>query len=200
MLMLTLTSPIETPLHRVAAGPKLLALAGLSLGLFSLQSLGLIGVAGLALAGAYLGFGLAFARYGAALLRPLWPFLVVLGLWHSWTGEWATGLTIGSKMLIAVALANLVTMTTRLEDMIAVVERAAAPLARLGVKPRILAVAIALVIRFTPVLMDKAGQLGQAWRARSAKRVNWRIVLPISLMALDDADRVAEAIRARGGL
>jgi biotin transport system permease protein len=30
--------------------------------------------------------------------------------------------------------------------------------------------------------------------------VNWRILLPISLIALDDADRVAEAIRARGGL
>jgi biotin transport system permease protein len=125
---------------------------------------------------------------------------VILGIWHGWTGEWAAGLLIGSKMLVAVAMANLVTMTTRLDDMIGVVERVASPLARFGVQPRVLAVAIALVIRFTPVLMDKAGQLGQAWRARSAKRVNWRIVLPISLMALDDADHVAEAIRARGGL
>jgi biotin transport system permease protein len=200
MLMLTLTSPINTPLHRVAAGTKLLALAGLSLGLFNLHSLWPIGAAGAAVMAAYLSFGMGFARYGAAMLRPLWPFLVVLALWHGWTNEWATGLAIGIKMLAAVALANLVTMTTRLEDMIAVVERTAAPLARLGLDPRILAVAIALVIRFTPVLMDKAGQLGQAWRARSPKRVNWRIVLPISLMALDDADRVAEAIRARGGL
>jgi biotin transport system permease protein len=134
------------------------------------------------------------------MLRPLWPFIAVLGLWHLWLGEWSAGLLIGGKMIVAVALANLVTMTTRLDDMIGVVERATAPLARFGLKPKVLAVAIALVIRFTPVLMDKAGQLGQAWRARSARRVNWRIVLPISLMALDDADRVAEAIRARGGL
>jgi biotin transport system permease protein len=148
----------------------------------------------------YLSFGLSFAWFGAAMLRPLWPFLVILGIWHGWTGEWAAGLLIGGKMLVAVAMANLVTMTTRLDDMIGVVERVARPLARFGVQPRVLAVAIALVIRFTPVLMDKAGQLGQAWRARSAKRVNWRIVLPISLMALDDADHVAEAIRARGGL
>jgi biotin transport system permease protein len=198
--MLTLTSPFKTPLHRVSAGLKLGALAGLSIGLFSLQNPVLIGVAGAALAAVYLSFGLGFARFGAAMLRPLWPFLVVLALWHLWQDEWATGLRIGGRMLIAVALANLVTMTTRLDDMIAVVERAAAPLARLGLQPKVLAVAIALVIRFTPVLMDKASQLGQAWRARSARRVNWRIVLPLSLMALDDADRVAEAIRARGGL
>lgn len=198
--MLTLTSPFETPLHRVAAGPKLLGLAVLSIGLFNLQNLWLILIAAGVLAAVYLAFGVAFTRYGAAMLRPLWPFLAILTLWHGWTGEWAQGGAIGGRMVVAVGLANLVTMTTRLEDMIAVVERVSAPLARFGAQPRVLAVAIALVIRFTPVLMDKAGQLGQAWRARSAQRVNWRIVLPISLMALDDADRVAEAIRARGGL
>ena len=198
--MLTLTSPLETPLHRVAAGPKLIGLAVVSIGVFSLQNLWLILAVGGVVAGVYLAFGLGFARYGAKMLRPLWPFLAILGLWHGWTGEWALGLAIAGKMLVAVGLANLVTMTTRLDDMIGVIERATAPLARLGVQPRVLAVAIALVIRFTPVLMDKAGQLGQAWRARSARRVNWRLVLPISLMALDDADRVAEALRARGGL
>lgn len=198
--MLTLTSPIETPLHRLGAGPKLLALAGLSVAIFSLQNLWLILISGGLVCGVYLAFGPTFARHGAAMLRPLWPFLAILVLWHGWTGAWGVGAAIGGKMVVAVALANLVTMTTRLDDMIGVVERLAAPLARFGVQPRILAVALALVIRFTPVLMDKAGQLGQAWRARSAGRVNWRIVLPISLMALDDADRVAEAIRARGGL
>ncbi|MGB3278865.1 MAG: energy-coupling factor transporter transmembrane protein EcfT [Pseudorhodobacter sp.] len=198
--MLTLTCPVETPLHRISAGTKLLALAGLSIGLFSLQNLWLILAAGMALAGLYLAFGRVFARFGAVMLRPLWPFMAVLALWHGWTGEWALGLAIGCKMLVAVGMANLVTMTTRLDDMISVVETATAPLARFGVKPRLLAVAIALVVRFTPVLMDKAGQLGQAWRARSPKRANWQIVLPISLMALDDADRVAEAMRARGGM
>ncbi len=198
--MLTLTSPFETPLHRVGPAPKLLGLAGLSIGLFALKDPWAVFVAGGIVATVYLACGLGFARFGAGMLRPLWPFLAILGLWHGWTGDWAAGLMIGGKMLVAVGLANLVTMTTRLEDMIDVVERAATPLARFGLPTRVLAVAIALVIRFTPVLMDKAGQLGQAWRARSSRRVNWRIVLPISLMALDDAERVAEAIRARGGL
>ncbi|RUS58586.1 energy-coupling factor transporter transmembrane protein EcfT [Pseudorhodobacter sp. E13] len=198
--MLTLTSPFETPLHRLPAGLKLAALALASIGLMAMQSLWALGVAGVAVVCLYLAFGRGFAGYGLRLLRPLWPFVLIIALWHGWTGEFAAGGIIAGRLLLAVALANLVTMTTRLEDMMTLVERLARPLARFGLSPRVLAVAVALVVRFTPVLMDKAGQLMQAWRARSARRVNWRIVLPISLMALDEADHVAEAIRARGGL
>ena len=198
--MLTLTSPIETSLDRIPAGVKLLALAGLSIGVMALPTLWWITAAGLGLGLTYLAFGRVFALTGARHLRPLWPFLLILGLWHGWTGEWDAGLAIAGKMLIAIGLANLVTMTTRLDDMIAVIEWVTAPMAVLGVRPKVLALAIALVIRFTPVLMDKATELGQAWRARSPKRVNGRIVLPLALMALDDAERVAEAIRARGGI
>jgi len=35
--------------------------------------------------------------------------------------------------------------------------------------------------------------------ARSRRRPGWQLVLPLSLAALDDADHVAEALRARGG-
>ena len=84
--------------------------------------------------------------------------------------------------------------------MMALVERLAAPLARVGVAPRVLALAMALVIRFTPVLMGKAEMLTQAWRGRATGRAGWRIVVPLVLVALDDADHVAEALRARGGI
>jgi biotin transport system permease protein len=104
------------------------------------------------------------------------------------------------RLVTAVALANLVTLTTRLDAMMAVVERAARPLERFGLSPRVLAVAIALVIRFTPVLLLRAGQLMEAWRARSPRRPGWRVVVPVTLAALDDAEHVAEALRARGGL
>ncbi|MDT8858413.1 energy-coupling factor transporter transmembrane component T [Paracoccaceae bacterium Fryx2] len=198
--MLTLTSPVETPLHRLPAGAKLVALAGATLLLVPLSNLAAIALAAALTAALYAAFGLRFARHGAAMLRPLWPFLLVLALWHGWTGEIAAGAGIGLKLVTAVALANLVTMTTRLDDLIAVVERAARPLARIGLSPRVLAVAIALVIRFTPVLMQRTGQLIEAWHARSPTRATWRVVLPVTLLALDDADHVAEALRARGGL
>jgi biotin transport system permease protein len=197
--MLTLTSPVETWAHRLPAGAKLAALAVATTVLVQMDGTA-VAVAVAAVVALYLSMGTPFTRHGLRMLRPLWPFLLVLALWHGWTGDWVRGLEIAGKMLAAVALANLVTMTTRLDDLIAVVERLASPLARLGLDPRVLAVAIALAVRFTPVLFSRSGQLLEAWRARSPRRPGWRVVLPAVLLALDDADHVAEALRARGGL
>ncbi len=198
--MLTLTSPFETWAHRLPAGLKLALLAGLTLVLVPLGDLRWIGAAAAAVVAMYLAQGRGFAWHGLVMLRPLWPFLLILALWHGWTGEVQRGAVIGVKMLTAVALANFVTMTTRLDDLIAVVERLARPFSRLGLSPRVLAVTIGLVIRFTPVLFFRTGQLLEAWRARSPRRAGWRVVLPAVLLALDDADHVADALRARGGL
>lgn len=199
-MMLTLTSPYRTVLHRVPAGAKLAVLAGSALVLLPLRDpfwvAGVMAVVGLV----YAALGLRFARHGLALLRPLWIFALVIVLWQAWRGDLGAGFAIAGKMLAAVALANLVTLTTQLAQMMALVERLAEPLARVGVAPRVLALAMALVIRFTPVLMGKAEMLTQAWRARATGRAGWRIVVPLVLVALDDADHVAEALRARGGI
>jgi len=143
--------------------------------------------------------GHMFAAHAARMLWPLWPFAALILIWHGWSGEWHAGLLILLRMTVAVLAANLVTMTTRLSDMIAVLETLARPLARLGVNPRVLALAIALVIRFIPVLGERNAALQLAWRARSARRPGWRLLIPATLATLDDADRVAEALRARGG-
>ncbi|MBZ4690386.1 MAG: cobalt transport protein [Cereibacter sp.] len=197
--MLTLTSPVETRLHRLPAGLKLALLALAAIGLALLPLGGLV-LATAAVTALYLAQGTVFAAHGLRMLRPLWPFLLVLLVWHVFAADLPRGLEVALRLLTAVALANLVTMTTRLEDLISVVERLTAPLARFGLSPRVLAVSIALVIRFVPVFLLRVNQLAEAWRARSRGRANWRIVVPVALTALDDADHVAEALRARGGL
>lgn len=196
--MLTLTSPVETPLHRLRAGPKLAALAVFTFALFWTHSPALLGLALLLVTGFYLSAGRRFARHGLRMLRPLWPFVAVVALWHLWLDDLATGGVILLRMVTAVAAANLVTMTTRLSDMITVLERMARPLSPV-LPPRRLALALALVIRFIPVLSERAGQLSLAWRARSSRPPRWRLFGPVALAALDDAETVAQALRARGG-
>lgn len=198
--MISLTSPVETGAHRWPAGLKLGLLCCATVGLFSTQSHGWH--AGF-LAGTLLLYavpGLAFWRVGMRRLWGLWPFVLLIALWHLVIGEAATGALIVMRMLTAVALANLVTMTTRLTDMMGVVRWLAAPLARFGVPTQRVELAMALVIRFTPVLMAKGEALACAWRARSTKRPGWRIIVPFAVTAIDDAEHVAEALRARGGL
>lgn len=197
--MLTLTSPVETWAHRLPAGLKLGALALATTGLFSLSGVPAQALAFAATLGLVATGGRRFATAVLRLLWPLWPFVAVVAAWHLWTGEIEGGTVIILRLMTAVTLANVVTMTTRLSDMIAVFQWLARPLAPLGLSPRRLALALALVIRFIPVMLDNLTRITDAWSARSPRRPRWRVLVPATLAALDDADRAAEALRARGG-
>ncbi|MGL6259828.1 energy-coupling factor transporter transmembrane component T family protein [Vibrio sp. WXL210] len=198
--MISLSSPVETRAHQWSAGLKLAALSITTLGLFFVQHLAVHAGFLLLVLTLYALPGKAFFLNGIKQLKILWPFVVVLLVWHWWTADLTQGTMIAMRLLSAVALANLVTMTTRLSDMIEVVRTLVRPLRRLGLNTRALELAMALVIRMTPTLISKGRNLSQAWRARSHRRSSWRIILPFTVLALDDADHVAEALRARGGL
>jgi biotin transport system permease protein len=144
--------------------------------------------------------GRVFCMAGLRRIWVLWPFVALIAIWHLITDDLTAGGVIVLRMVTAVGLANLVTMTTRLSDMITVVKWLAAPLRWAGLNTRALELAIALVVRFTPVLAHKGGLLALAWRARAARRLGWQIVTPFAVLAIDDAEHVAEALRARGGL
>lgn len=196
--MISLTSPVETQAHGWPAGAKIAALCLVSTALFFTGSTGVLLAALAVTLGLYAAPGREFLRAGLRGLRVLAPFVAVLLVWHWITGDMAAGLRVVLRMVVLVALANLVTMTTRLADLMDLVARLGAPLQRLGVPVHLLELAVGLVIRFTPVLVTRAGILAQGWRARSPRRPGWRLVLPMMVQALDDADHVAEALRARG--
>ncbi len=197
--MISLTSPTKTWAHSWPAGAKLAGLCIATLGLFFLQSVPVHAAVFAVVLGLYALPGRAFFVSGLRKLQLLWPFILIVAIWHVWSGQMAEGAAVILRLMSAVALANLVTMTTRLTDMIDVVRFLARPFARFGLRSDILELAIALVIRLTPVLIQKGNLLSQAWRARSRRRAGWRIILPFTILALDDADQVAEALRARGG-
>lgn len=198
--MISLTSPIETRAHQWPAGLKLAGLCLTTLTLFFIDNLLLQGLFFLCVAMLYALPGKVFFKYGWQQLKILWPFIFLVAVWHLWTSEIEAGAIIIIRLASTVALANLVTMTTRLSDMIDVVRFITTPLQRLGLNTRALELSMALVIRMTPVLIGKGKSLSWAWRARSNRRSGWRIILPFTVLALDDADHVAEALRARGGL
>ncbi|MDF1871915.1 energy-coupling factor transporter transmembrane component T [Vannielia sp.] len=199
--MLALTSPVKTPYHGLRAGLKLGLLALATIVLFALGSLW-GQVAGLAVVMALYALpGARFARAGVAALRPVALFAVLIAAFHVVTWTPVEGAVVVLRLVSAVALANLVTMVTPLSEMLGFLHWALAPLRALGVKTRGLELAIPLAIRFIPVLGEKGRALGESWRARSRhRRAGWRIAAPLAGLAMDDADRVAEALRARGGM
>ncbi len=197
--MLTLTSPVEIWAHRLPAGAKLAALALGTVGLFALDRPATLGLAAGVVAALVASGGGRFARESLVMLRPLWPFVVIVALWHLVTRDVSGGAVVLLRMGAAVVAANFVTMTTRLSDMLAVIEALLAPLRALGLRPRPLALALALVIRFVPVMLTRIEAISLAYKARSPRRAGWRILMPATLAALDDAEHVADALRARGG-
>lgn len=198
--MISLTSPVETRAHGWPAGAKLAALCAATMVLFAITSLPVHAVLLSLTLCTYAAPGWRFFRIGMSRLWILWPFVVLILIWHAFTADLANGAIIILRMITAVALANLVTMTTKLSQMVVVVNRLLAPLRRFGVNTRGVEIGIAMVIRFTPVLVQKGQMLALSWRARSVKRLSWRVIIPFAVLAIDDAEHVAEALRARGGL
>ena len=198
--MICLTSPVKTRAHSWPAGVKLLALCGFTFALFYVY-VAWIHIAVLALVMTLYALpGRVFFVTGLSRLRILWPFILVIGVWHTITGDYYDGVNIVLRLVSAVAAANLVTMTTRLSDMIDVVAKLASPLRFIGLKSQPLEIAFALVIRMIPVLVEKGKIISESWRARTRRPLSWRVLLPFALVALDDAEHVAEALKARGGI
>ena len=198
--MIALTSPVETFAHRWPAGVNLAALCVVTVVLFATESLIAHSIYLACTAALFLLAGRRFALAGVEPLWRLWPFIALILLWHAVAGGIFEGTVIVLRMITAVALATFVTMTTTLSEMMAVVHRLTWPLRQLGIPTRPMELAVAMVVRFVPTLIHKGGALRQAWRARSAKPVGWRIVMPLAVLAIDDAEQVALALRARGGL
>lgn len=187
----------KTWLHRVPAGFKLAGLALFSLLLLPVDDWRILaGVLAVVLV-IYAGFGRAgLARL--ALLRPLIPLLVIVGCVQAFSSSWHAGVVISLRLLTMLLLADLVSMTTTMSALMDVLAPVFNLLRPLGINPRKMALAVALVLRFVPVLLTRWRAREEAWKARTHRRVPVRLVAVFLADILQLADRVAESLDARG--
>ena len=186
-------------LHQVPAGIKLLALAVVSVALFPVTELWLMGFALVVTFALYASTGREALKQ-LRLLKPLLPLFVLIFLLQWWSIGWVGGLLLVLRMGTLILLANLVTLTTRMDDMMAALRPLFWPLRLFGVQPARIAFAVALLIRFVPVLMAVVHSLLDAWRARGGGKHVWKLAVPLTIQAIRMSDHVAEAIAARGGI
>ncbi|MDV3125885.1 energy-coupling factor transporter transmembrane protein EcfT [Mycobacterium sp. 21AC1] len=198
MTVLGVYQPGSSLLHRMPAGVKLLALgaviAVMSVLVDSPTRLGVAAVGVVAI--------IAVARLGArsvvTQLRPvLWVVLFIFGFQLLFT-DWHRALVVCGTLLLSVALAAVVTSTTRTTDMLAAMTRGMRPLARVGVPVEQVAMALALAIRSIPLMIETVRQVEEARRARGLRFSPRIVVTPVVVNALRTADGFAEALSARG--
>lgn len=196
--MISLYLARHTWAHAVPAGWKLLFLALVSLLATPIDSLPLLAGLLVGVLGLYASLGREALRQ-IALLRPMVPLLVILVALHAWMGSFTEGIVMCLRLLAMVLLANAVTMTTRMDDMMDAVEPVLRPLALVGVSPRAVALAVAMMLRFVPLLFALWEALGESYRARAGKRGGWRLLAPFCIQTLRLSHHAAEALAARGG-
>lgn len=178
-------------------GLKLLIVAGLSLALLPVRDWQLLALCLAVVVALYGALGRdAVRRLG--LLKPIVPLLVIIGGLQGFSSRWEDGASVVLRLLLMVLVADLVTMTTMMSALMDAVEPLFRLLRPLGVNSRKIALSVALVLRFIPVLMANWRAREEAWRARSRRRVPLRMVVLFLIETLRLADRVAEALDARG--
>jgi len=199
---LALYVPRASPVHRLPAGWKLLALAGLSVLVFTVPTLPVVGAALVAV----VVVALVVARLPAAVLgrqtRAVLWFLVALFVLHSLVTDLFTGTLTVLRLLTLVLAAAVVTATTRVTEMVAVVERVCRPLQWVGVRPARIGLVIAMALRFIPLISERAERIREAQAARGGSVRGLRglttTVVPLLVQVLQLAHTVGEALDARG--
>jgi biotin transport system permease protein len=187
----------HSPIHRIAAGPKLLLLLAASTAIFFLDPLWLLLATLLGTIGLYRLARLPLAAIAGALRPVLFvgALIFALQLFLAGPGEAARILL---RLFTAILLVSLVTLTTRFSDMLDVLTRLTRPLARFGLDPPRLALAVGLTIRFIPPLLRDLHEIRQAQRARRAGGLRSFGAGPLIVKILRMTDALGHAIAARG--
>ncbi|MGY1634996.1 energy-coupling factor transporter transmembrane component T family protein [Geodermatophilus sp. SYSU D01186] len=196
--MLSLYLPGTSPVHRAPAGLKLAVLASLGVGLFLVSRVEVVAGALVAV----LALGLVVARLPAralwAQVRPVWVWLAALFVVHLVVTGPLTGAVAVLRLLTLVVAAAMVTATTRVTALVAVVEWLAGPLRVVGVRPARVGLVVAMTLRFIPLLAERAARIREAQAARGAERVRLGLLVPLIISVLQLAHTLSEALDARG--
>ena len=195
--MIGLYQPGTSVLHRLPAGWKLLAMLLAIVGIVLLQAPWQLGVAALAVVG-----GFALARIPARVTwSQLWPmrwFLLFIAVFQVIFTGWERAVLTCGTLLLTVAVAALITLTTRVTEMLDVCQRLLGPLRRFGVDPDRAGLVLALTIRCIPLMVEIVGAVSQARKARGAGFSLRALVVPSVVRALRRADAIGDALTARG--
>ncbi|MFP5518128.1 MAG: energy-coupling factor transporter transmembrane component T family protein [Alphaproteobacteria bacterium] len=189
----------ESAIHRLPAGAKLGGLLLVTILVLTLPggwgaaAAGLIGALVLAAARLPAGRVLKELRAPVVMLTLLFGFQALLS-----GGGWEETVLAIARFAALILLATLVTLTTRVTDMVDLFERLFGLLRPVGVNPAKMALMLALTIRFIPLLGEQVREVRMAQRARGVERNIAALFVPLLVKILTMADDLTAALEARG--
>ncbi len=203
MLSLYLSEP--SWLHRVKPGIKLLALAAASMALLPSKSLVLLLTISMLAVLGYLSLLAPGRRRLVALLKTAGLLAGLVGVFQFGLIYPSSGLALAGelalvsalRLLALVMLADLVSVTTPVTEMLAVFRRILAPLDRLGMSTDTLTLLVGLLIRATSLIHQRLQTIQDAYRVRCGGSAGIRAMAPLVRQTFEANHRLAEALEAR---
>lgn len=211
--MLSLYISKSTWLHKVPASVKLTSLAAFSMVLLPSQSLWLLGTTSLLASVAYLSLtkpGLIRLKKVAqsaglfALVVGVFQFMVALlggiqaDVWISDLRTAASAAMVSAlRLLSLLLLADLVTITTPLQNMVSVIEFVLVRLQRFGIHARRVSLQVGLVIRLGAMLRGRLATVTEAFAVKHCRKPGLLIIAPVTRQMLQTGASLAEALQAR---
>ncbi|WP_156468079.1 energy-coupling factor transporter transmembrane protein EcfT [Rhizobium sp. Leaf371] len=187
-----------TPLHRLSVRIKLAGLFLASLAIFLTGSPLLLGGAAVLSALVLASVGMSFSEAGSRLF---WPF-VSIAIVAVATGVFEAplqGLVVLLRFATLILLAAAVTASTEVGDFMEEITVLMLPFERLGlVNAADIGLALGLVLRFVPEIATRYESLRDAHAARGLPVRPLKMLAPLIILTLKDADMIAMAIDARG--
>jgi len=194
--MISLYISKQTWLHRLPAAAKLLSLVSVSFLVVSIQDWSVLLTGFALLIIVYLSLG-APGRNRLLGLKALLPIVLGLGVFQGLVMDWDSALLSVTRLLFMIMFADLVTVTTPMQETLRVVAPLLRPLRIFGLDHRRVALAVALVIRFIPLLISQWQTQREAFMARSRRRPGFGLLVPFLSQALRRTDQIAESITSR---
>lgn len=196
--MIGLYRPGHSLLHRLPAGWKLLLLMVGVIAVIALVRRPVDVAVAAGVVAVLFGVGGIGPRTALAQIRPLFWMIAIIAVFQVIITTPARAVVVCGILVVTVAAASLVTLTTRVTAMLDVCGRVLEPLRRFGVDPDRIGLLLALTIRLVPLLTGIVHEVSDARKARGLQWSMTALATPVVVRALRTADALGDSLVARG--
>ncbi|MGP9723382.1 energy-coupling factor transporter transmembrane component T family protein [Corynebacterium sp. AOP40-9SA-29] len=194
-------SPGTSLVHRAAPGAKLIVLSVFLIASAVLVNSWVGGVICIAMVALVAAIARIPPRLLVRQISGALPLLIFLGLMLWWRTDGQQAATMVTVLFSAIAGAIVLTLTTRVSEMMATFERMLAPFARFGIPVDQISLALTLTLRLIPLQVQAVNDVLDARRARGSRSVSVSLTafgVPVVVRTILRARSIADALRARG--
>jgi biotin transport system permease protein len=194
--MIGVFHPGTSLVHRTPALAKLGVLAVLVTVIAVQHSLVVLGGASVLVIGLFLLAGVPFGLVWRQIVPILWVLAFAVPV-QVLFGGWETAAVMAVRLVLAVALAAIYTLTTPVTATLDAMQALLRPFHRWIDADRV-GLVLALTIRCVPLLAELVREVLEARKARGAEGSLLALAVPVIVRALRTAEHLGEALTARG--